>query len=528
MTISRRTVTVTSLSIAGVVLVILAVFGVDRWVHSGNVLRSVEVAGVSLSGLDEVASTEALLAYEDALEELPAPFRIAGSSVDLNPTSVGFDLDESKAVEGALQVGREGSIFRQFGWWISHVFSSHDLEIEASLDESALNEVLSDWEEVYISDHPFAGDVLVVDGVPVASYPTPGTEIDRIGAADLILGSLRATDRPVLDLPTRAAPPPLTPAHVDAAVGLARRMLSAPVNLSRDDPEVEVVFDVQDLVEAMETEVVLDPSPQLVVGFSIEAVASKLEGLRDQLEAPPVDAELTIDAETDTVLIVPGRPGTIIDSELATLALEQAALSVSRRGEMPFEDGAAPAVTTEDLESLGIAGLVSEATTGHPCCQPRVENIHLFADIVDGTIVLPGETLSLNVLVGERTTERGFLPAPTIIRGKIVDTVGGGVSQFATTFYNAVFWGGYEDVTHSPHSYYFSRYPEGIEATISWPLPNLEFRNDSDAAVLIKTEYDDTNITVKFYGDNGGLIVDGSVSDRYNFTEPTIDYSTLR
>ena len=88
--------------------------------------------------------------------------------------------------------------------------------------------------------------------------------------------------------------------------------------------------------------------------------------------------------------------------------------------------------------------------------------------------------------------------------------MGGGVSQFATTFYNAVFWGGYQDVDHKPHSFYFSRYPEGIEATISWPRPNLEFRNDSPAAILIKTEYTATSITVKFYGDNDGRVVIGT------------------
>jgi vancomycin resistance protein YoaR len=520
---SRRTLIVAALVAAGLLLLAAAAFGLDRFVHSGEVLRNVEVAGVDLSGLNEEAAIAALLTFEDSLAETPAPFTVAGVAIDLHPVSVGFNLDEASALDGAFQTGRQGSIVGQFGWWIRHLLSTEVLPIDATLDADALDQVLAEWDSDLITDHPSPGDVILVDGTPVATYPTPGTEIDREGSAGVMLDSLLSTTRIPQALPTRPVAPPLTDTHIDAAVASATRMLAAPVTLSRDDPVAQVVFTTADLVEAFETELVLEPQPVLLLGFSSEVVSSVLEPLRAELEVPPVDARFEF-GDDDRVSIVPGRPGTIIDPELAAAALETAALTVSRAGELPFEVGADPEVTTEELEAMGVKGLVSEATTNHPCCQPRVANIHLFADIVNGTLVRPGESLSLNELVGERTSELGFEPAPTIIRGKIVDTVGGGVSQFATTFYNAVFWGGYEDVTHTPHSYYFSRYPEGIEATISWPLPNLDFRNDTDAAVLIKTEYDDTSITVKFFGDNGGRTVEGEVSDRYNFTEPTTDY----
>ncbi len=519
----RRILIVAALVAAGLLLLVAAAFGLDRFVHSGEVLRNVEVAGIDLSGLNEEAAIAALLTFEDSLAETPAPFTVAGVAIDLDPMSVGFNLDETSALDSAFQTGRQGSIAGQFGWWTSHLLSAESLPIDATLDEDALDQVLAEWDNDLITDHPSPGDVILVDGTPVASYPTPGIEIDREASAGVVMDSLLSTARIPQALPTRSVAPPLTDTHIDAAVASATRMLAGPVTLSRDDPVAQVVFATADLIEAFETELVLEPQPVLLLGFSSEVVSSVLEPLRAELEVPPVDARFEF-GDDDSVSIVPGRPGTVIDSDLAAAALETAALTVSRAGELPFEDGADPEVTTEALEAMGVTGLVSEATTSHPCCQPRVANIHLFADIVFGTIVLPGESLSLNELVGERTSELGFEPAPTIIRGKIVDTVGGGVSQFATTFYNAVFWGGYEDVTHTPHSYYFSRYPEGIEATISWPLPNLEFRNDTEAAVLIKTEYDDTSITVKFFGDNGGRSVEGEVSDRYNFTEPTTDY----
>ena len=96
--------------------------------------------------------------------------------------------------------------------------------------------------------------------------------------------------------------------------------------------------------------------------------------------------------------------------------------------------------------------------------------------MVNGAIVMPGETFSLNEHVGQRTEEKGFRRAGAII-GPIIEccddpaNIGGGVSQFTTTLYNAVFFSGLEDVDHTPHTLYISRYPEGREATLGWPEP---------------------------------------------------------
>ena len=156
--------------------------------------------------------------------------------------------------------------------------------------------------------------------------------------------------------------------------------------------------------------------------------------------------------------------------------------------------------------------LVSSFTTYHPCCEARVTNIHLMADAVDGAVVLPGETFSINERVGERTEEKGYVRAGAIIGGVVYccdkqANIGGGTSQFATTFYNAVFFGGYEDVSHRPHSLYFSRYPMGREATMGYPSPDVVFRNDTLTPVTIRTRYTGTSITVEFYGNNEGRVV---------------------
>ena len=65
------------------------------------------------------------------------------------------------------------------------------------------------------------------------------------------------------------------------------------------------------------------------------------------------------------------------------------------------------------------------------------------ADYVRGAVIEPGETFSINDYVGQRTVAQGFVDAPIIDDGNEFDTdVGGGVSQFATTAFNAAFFAG--------------------------------------------------------------------------------------
>ncbi len=516
--------------------------------HADEVLRNVTVGEVDLSGMKAAAANTALQAFEDELVTAPALFQLNGSTLTLDPETVGFFVDEEAAGASAMEVGRSGSIFSQFGWWWTHLFAEETLDLPVGLDSEAFASVAAGWSREHISDPPFDGSIVVEGTTPIAQYPQAGRRVAIDSAEATVLQSLAKRDREPATLEITAATPALTDADIDEALRRAEKMLSGPVVLSRLDPPIALTFTVDDLARALMSELITNSVTRLEIGFDPEVVGAIIEPLRPDLEQAPIDAAFEFNDDY-TVSVVPGQPGTLIDPVLATAVLEGASLGGSRQGELPFQDGAEPEFTTEDAEALNVKHLVSRFTTYHSCCESRVENIQLFADIVDGTLVKPGESLSLNELVGERTLERGFKPAGTIIRGKIVDTVGGGVSQFATTFYNAVFWGGFEDITHTAHSYYFSRYPEGIEATISWPAPNLEFRNNRDSAVLIRTSHTDTSITVSFYSNNGGRIVIGEqsggvtrltvpsegdgteyvvaaeVSGRYSYTEPNVEYT---
>ena len=115
-------------------------------------------------------------------------------------------------------------------------------------------------------------------------------------------------------------------------------------------------------------------------------------------------------------------------------------------------------------------------------------------------IVKPGETFSLNGATEPRDEAHGYVEAGIISEGHASRGVGGGVSQVATTLYNAAYFAGMADVTHKPHSFYISRYPPGREATVFEGAIDMKFRNDDPTGVMIQTAWTPTSLTVRLYG----------------------------
>jgi vancomycin resistance protein YoaR len=223
------------------------------------------------------------------------------------------------------------------------------------------------------------------------------------------------------------------------------------------------------------------------------------------LDVEPRNA--TLDVSSGAVRITPEQAGRRLDLQALARALTDAgALDDDRVVTAPFVD-VAPSVTADQIQRLGISEQVATFTTRHAAGESRVRNIHRICDVVDGSIVQPGERFSLNSKAGKRTTAAGYVAAPVIEAGEFTDDVGGGVSQFTTTLYNALWLGGYEIDEHQPHSYWISRYPQGREATLSFPHPDLVFTNNWSTAVLIHCGYDATSITVTLFGDQEGRVV---------------------
>lgn len=545
----------------GPVVLLLAAFGLDRAAARGAVLRGVEVGGVALGGLEPAQAAAELRTRAAQLRTKPLEVRVAGRAFELDPEQIDFAVDVERSVDAALAAGRQGSVFGQLSWWIGRWLRPEFVPLRAEVDAELLAQEVATWEQEAITDPPFEGAVARRDGQLEPDYPRAGRGIDREALRPLLLDALRELPRRSLTVPLARVEPRRGRAEVDEALVRAKKLVDGPVVLTapkppapgdREDPagdgersagrrdrpaegdrddeaadqgadEVELRLDEELLTTALRSRVDGGDDLAFELYFDADVIDGALTAIRKKVELPPRNAAFVV-GKRDRIEIVPSSPGRLLDAERIADAVLKAAESPERRGALPIRDGEPPELTTEQARQLGIKELVGKFTTHHPCCRPRVDNIHRIADWIDGTLVRPGETFSINELVGRRTRKKGFFMAPGIEDGEMVDSVGGGISQFATTLFNAVLYAGYDVVERAPHSWYFSRYPMGFDATLSYPKPDLVFRNDSDAGVLIKTEYSATTITVKLFGDTGGRKVETKKSHPTDVTQPPIKY----
>jgi vancomycin resistance protein YoaR len=255
-------------------------------------------------------------------------------------------------------------------------------------------------------------------------------------------------------------------------------------------------------------QIVKDPKTQLP---QLDIHDQLLEGELAIYNQEMQDAEFKI-TEDNTVEIIPSKHGVRVNVPQTELSILTSIKNKEHSAKIIFES-IEPDLTTKEAEDLEIKHPVVSFTTYFACCEARAQNIERVAEFVDRALIYPGEEWNLNTYIGKRTQERGFLPAGTIVKGSMIETTGGGISQFATTFYNAVYWGGFQDISHTPHSRYFTRYPEGIEATISWPEPHLIFKNNSPYGILVHTKTAGTSVTVQFFSNNDGRNIQGKHKD---------------
>ena len=456
----------------------------------------------------------------------------------VTPDEVFSDLSATTVSDAALSYSNPTKQAHAFGRWIRSGFKEHNVAHDL-VDEEKLDILIADLMDGAGLDEPFFGSIEIVDGDVSIELPKDGLLIDRKNLRHALVEAFSFDEPQSVRADAERVVSKLDHYDFDRAAKRVAEMIDETIIIDIQGSFVELSpADLERIIT------VTTNHREILV----TADESLLADLLPNQEAR--DAEFDLSDDTN-VIVEPDQRGYTVDHHKTAKTLLARISNGATSMHATVDTYTDPEFTSADAHQMNIRHLVSSFTTYHKCCQNRVHNIHLMADAVDETIVMPGDTFDLNKHVGRRTEARGFREAGTIMFGELVDTVGGGVSQFATTFYNAVYWGGYEGNAQKPHSLYFNRYPVGIEATVSWPNPTLRFTNDTDSAILIKTEYGDTYLTVKFYSNNNGRIVTGKqkggrthmdviaegnnarivrseVSDRFNYSDiPTKNIPSL-
>jgi vancomycin resistance protein YoaR len=492
LSLPKLTVIIVGGAILGVIAFLAIATVAEHHIYSGRVLPGVHVDGVSSAGKHEVAVYDDVARLGVTLARAPVRVRIGKQQLSADPSLLDLDVDAQATANDAMHDGRRGNFFGQMAGTVLRRLRPDHVKLAVDYDENRLEGMLDGWEAA--TDSGVVEGALAFTGAKVVAItPHSGTGILRPTARAELQAMLTGSTRPVVTLPVGTIVPEVDAQAVARAATRARHLLRGNVTIVTGSNRV--VITPAQLAAAMGTETRGHTLRVTLDGARLHtALAAKLAAF----ESPPVDASFVV-TEQNTVNVVPSHDGREIDMNKVSADI----LHGERRITAPLQE-VAPHRDTKWAQALGIKHQVSSFTTDYPPGEARVTNIHRGADLLNNTVVEPGKVFSLNDTVGPRTAARGFVTAPVFAAGEFFDDYGGGVSQLATTTYNAAFFGGYADVTHQPHTIYISRYPAGREATVNYGVIDLKFRDDSPHGVLIRTYYSDTSITVALYGDTDG------------------------
>lgn len=472
--------------LSGAAVAVLAVlYTADMLSSSGSVPRGVTVAGIEVGGLSHEDADTLLHSELGPRVEQPAQVDAGEQLFEIVPAAAGLDVD------WAATLDRAGSQPINPFTRLASFFSGREIGVQSTVDPSALDEAIESI-RAQVDREPVEGDIVFDGTTPVAVTPAPGQLMDVPGAREAVEARWAFG---TVELPVEMVDVTIHQDEVDRVLAeVATPAVSAPVVfMGRENSQA--VLEPAEVAQVVSFE--SDGEGELVPRYDFDAAIGVLAPQLAPTETPPKDASFALGGGVPTV--VPGVVGDLVQWQRTLEQMPVLLTSTDSRTTEAVYEPVQPELTTERAEALGIREVISEYTTGGFEYASGV-NIGLTADIVNGALVEPGETFSLNGYTGPRGYAQGFVESGIIDNGRPDRAVGGGISQFATTLYNAAYFAGMEDAGHTEHSYYISRYPEAREATVFEGAIDLQFTNTAETGVVIESFATSSNVTVRLWG----------------------------
>ncbi len=467
-----------ALALVYVVLLVLSGGGVRQ----GTVVRGVSIGG--MSSADAVATLDATLGK---LSRKPIKVEAVGKEFVVKPKDAGISLDAEATVASAT-----GRTFNPFVM-VADLLGQSEIEPVVVVDERALLSQISGM-SLAIDRPATEPSITIKNRTAKLKEGKNGRALDVEATSAQLVDALLKERVPIAG-PVVKVPPQVSQASAEESAALARSAMANPITVTAGAASAKLK--PKAIARSLSFTVVGDQLTPQVDGLVLQrALDGKLAGA----EVAGRDASFKI-VEGKPV-VVPSVVGKgVSDTELAAAVVDVLGNEPPDRTVSVTMAVREPAITTEQARTLGVTEQLSTFTQKFPYAAYRVQNIGQAARNVNGTLLLPGETFSMNDAMKERTEKNGYTVGFVVGAGGVfAEDLGGGVSAATTTVWTGAFFAGLERVATTAHSIYISRYQPGLEATVAWGLFDMKFKNDTPNGVFITTAMTDTSMTVTFWG----------------------------
>ena len=511
----RRRVPIWAWILVAIVGIAGVSYGVDLIMSEGRVPRGTTVGGVAIGGMTEEQAEQRLrIDLGDEVRE-PVIVNAGNMSSTIQPSQSGLQVDWGATVD---QAGRQplNPIER-----VRSLFEEREVGIISAVADGPFNRAMDRLSRDLTRDPKNAALAVNDLGKPDVTDDEPGQTIEAEELREKVLSEWLSTNHTVTG-EAEVTEAKITTEDTDELIrDVINPATSAPITFfGRDEVKGEIKPTDMGRILTFVPDVPENKKPELAESlkpsWNNEAAQQVLQ---EQLGATEKEfRNASFSQSGGSLSVIPHQDGVQIKWDETLGDISQKALDTKKRNwQVVYEDKPAT-FTTDEAEKASFDEVMGEFTTGD-FSGPSGVNIARTAEMVNGAYVLPGETFSLNGYTGPRGTAQGFVESGIIIDGHASEAVGGGISQFATTLYNASYFAGMDDVAHTPHSYYISRYPAGREATVYEGAIDLQFKNPFDVPVQIESFVSGDSVTVKIKGKKQ-VEVESIPGGRTNPTQP--------
>ena len=452
-----------------------------------HVPANASVAGIPIGGKSPADAEATLKRQLAAHASAPVQLEVGGKTVDIDPSAAGLSLDLQETLQGLT-----GFSLKPADVW-NHLDGGEDEPLETTVDRDRLRAVLAETAKG-IDKGAQEGSITFPGGQVKVVEPVQGASLQVEETADAVAAAWPTT-APVPAVVEAVRPKVSAEEIKRARTEFAAKAVSGPVRF--DVGKTTLVLRPAEFAPAIALKA--DASGRLAPSYdSKKLLAAVREAAADKgLEPQAQDARFRL--EGTKAVLVPAVTGLQMEEKPLVDAFGPALTSASRTVAVKTKV-VEPDLTTAEAKKIAPREVIGTFTTYFPDNPPRTNNIKIATRTLNGTFIAPGRQFSLNGVLGQRTAAKGYSQAPVIMNGRLIQDYGGGVSQVSTTIFNAAFFAGVKIEQYLPHSFYIPRYPEGREATVSWPDVDQKWTNDTGNGILVQAYTSGNALTVTLHG----------------------------
>lgn len=485
--------------LAGVFLLIIS-FGLA---NSQKIVKGVKIDGIAVGGMKLPVAEERLKIKSEELSKQKITININNEKHETTFSDIGAEIDIERILVKAFNIGRGSNFLVNFFEQIGILFKGRSFDIILRFDGGKFGNYLEEFKS-YEKNY---GDAFVYFDEDASDFfwklAYDGKVIDRKKITEDLEKYAQNKDGEEITVSFLTTHPKVSNEMATGGAEAARELFA-------DYEGLKLFYNGNQSFWPIDKKTIGSwigfdlNTGRLNPVFDGSKISDYLVSISQNINEEPIDAVLTY-KDNRVQAFKLSRDGKRVDIEKSAKKILEVLIGKNEEVVLDMET-AKPQISIDAIENLGITSLLATGVSdfaGSP--KNRVHNIKIGAAKFNGLLLKPQEEFSFGNILGEVGPNEGYLLELVIKKNKTVPEYGGGLCQVSTTAFRAAILAGLEIKERYPHSFPVKYYsPQGFDAAVYPPSPDLKFVNDTPSNLLIQTKIVGTKLYFEFYGTDDG------------------------